>query len=112
MCAGCINDAKCLKYLLINQLGFKEQDIRILTDDQAPGFWPTRRNIWEQIQWLVQGTQPGDSLFFSFSGERGWGVNVGWPHYASGSLKYASCSSSEFPHKQRQWLTIWPSAGL
>jgi len=24
--------------------------------------------MWEQIQWLVQGAQPGDSLFFSFSG--------------------------------------------
>ena len=35
---------------------------------QTPGFHPTRRNMWEQIQWLVQGAQPGDSLFFSFSG--------------------------------------------
>ena len=35
------------------------------------GFWPTRRNIWEQIQWLVQGNTAGDSLFFSFSGGEG-----------------------------------------
>ena len=32
--SGCINDANCLKYLLINKLGFREENVRMLTDDQ------------------------------------------------------------------------------
>ena len=33
--AGCINDAKCLHYLLTNKLGFQAENIRMLTDDQV-----------------------------------------------------------------------------
>jgi hypothetical protein len=31
MCAGCINDARCMKYLLTTKLGFKEEQILMLT---------------------------------------------------------------------------------
>jgi len=32
---------------------------------------PTRRNIIEAMQWLVQGANPNDSLFFHYSGHGG-----------------------------------------
>ena len=51
-----------------SQAGVDRRRVLLL---QAPGFHPTRRHMWEQIQWLVQGAQPGDSLFFSFSGASG-----------------------------------------
>jgi hypothetical protein len=45
---------------------------KILTDD--PSFTdgaPTRHNILESMRWLVYGAQPGDSLFFHYSGHGG-----------------------------------------
>lgn len=45
------------------------QDINMLTDDQAnPAKWPTRGNMIMAMQQLVAGAQPGDSLFFHYSG--------------------------------------------
>jgi hypothetical protein len=41
--------------------------MRILTDDQRDNL-PTKANIVEAMSWLVDGAQPGDSLFFYFSG--------------------------------------------
>ncbi|KAK9819981.1 hypothetical protein WJX72_004748 [[Myrmecia] bisecta] len=66
---GCINDSKCMVYLLKNRFGFQDEDILLMTDDQAdPNLVPTRRNILQGLRWLVQGCQPGDSLFFHYSG--------------------------------------------
>jgi len=41
--------------------------MRVLTDDQY-GNGPSRANILMGLQWLVQGVQPGDCLFFHYSG--------------------------------------------
>ena len=67
---GCINDALCLKHLLVKRsFGFRDEDIMLLTDDQPnPDRWPTRANMLYQMQMLVWDLRPGDSLFFSFSG--------------------------------------------
>lgn len=41
----------------------------MLTDDQPnPAKWPTRGNMIMAMQQLVAGAQPGDSLFFHYSG--------------------------------------------
>lgn len=41
-----------------------------LTDGQTDRFrLPTQRNILKGFEWLMQDLQPGDSLFFYFSGE-------------------------------------------
>lgn len=67
---GCINDAKCMQYLLKTRFGFKEEDITMLTDDQSdPAKWPTGNNMRAHMQRLVGNAQPGDSLIFHFSGE-------------------------------------------
>ncbi|KAI9439515.1 caspase domain-containing protein [Lactarius indigo] len=48
---------------------FEPKDIQILTDDtKQPANLPTRENIRAAMDLLVKGAQPGDLLFFYFSG--------------------------------------------
>ncbi|PKA53303.1 Metacaspase-1 [Apostasia shenzhenica] len=66
---GCINDANCMKYLLVNRFHFPESSIILLTEEQTdPYKIPTKHNIRMALYWLVQGCQPGDSLVFHYSG--------------------------------------------
>jgi hypothetical protein len=45
--------------------GYRPEDIVMLTDDATnPRQIPTRANMIAAMQWLVQGAQPNDSLFF------------------------------------------------
>lgn len=66
---GCINDAKCMKFLLINRFKFPPDSILMLTEEETdPYRIPTKHNIRMAMYWLVQGCQPGDSLVFHYSG--------------------------------------------
>ncbi|EOY22712.1 Metacaspase 1 isoform 2 [Theobroma cacao] len=66
---GCINDANCMKYLLVNRFSFPESSIVTLTEEETdPHKRPTKHNIRMALNWLVQGCQPGDSLVFHYSG--------------------------------------------
>jgi len=66
---GCLNDANCMKYLLINKFKFPEASIILLTEEQSdPLRIPTAHNMRMALYWLVQGCQPGDSLVFHYSG--------------------------------------------
>ncbi|KAL0298288.1 UNVERIFIED_CONTAM: Metacaspase-1 [Sesamum radiatum] len=66
---GCINDAKCMKYMLINRFKFPESSILMLTEEETdPYRIPTKHNIRMAMFWLVQGCQAGDSLVFHYSG--------------------------------------------
>ncbi|XP_073282336.1 metacaspase-1-like isoform X2 [Primulina huaijiensis] len=66
---GTINDAKCMKYLLIHRFKFPESSILMLTEEEMdPYKIPTKHNIRMAMFWLVQGCQPGDSLVFHYSG--------------------------------------------
>lgn len=66
---GCINDAKCMKYMLVNRFKFPESSVIMLTDEATdPSKIPTKHNIRMAMFWLVQGCQSGDSLVFHFSG--------------------------------------------
>eukprot|EP01101_Sappina_pedata_P005141 TRINITY_DN22_c0_g1_i6.p1 TRINITY_DN22_c0_g1~~TRINITY_DN22_c0_g1_i6.p1 ORF type:complete len:218 (+),score=67.17 TRINITY_DN22_c0_g1_i6:49-702(+) len=66
---GCINDVKNLKNFLI-QNGFSSSpsDMTVLTDDGLNTALPTRANILAACMWLVHDNQPGDLLFFHYSG--------------------------------------------
>ncbi|CAL5224264.1 g6922 [Coccomyxa viridis] len=67
--SGCINDAKCMQYMLTNRFGFKEENITVLLDDSSdPNLWPTGNNMRYHMRELVNGAQSGDSLLFHFSG--------------------------------------------
>ncbi|KAF9559139.1 peptidase C14 [Agrocybe pediades] len=69
---GCINDANNMKNFLMSTYGYELEDIVILTDDATdPSSMPTRENIIQGMHWLVRDAQPGDSLFFHFSGHGG-----------------------------------------
>lgn len=66
---GCINDVHNLYRLLTETYGWPSHAIRTLTDDgRGNGGMPTRQNITQHMQWLSDGAQAGDVLFFSFSG--------------------------------------------
>jgi hypothetical protein len=68
---GCINDVHRMQGLITNMYGFPATPdcMLILTDDQGnPQLKPTRANILRAFQWLAAGAQPGDCLFFHYSG--------------------------------------------
>jgi hypothetical protein len=61
---GCVNDITSVSQVLINNFGFTEPNsIRMLVDESA-----TTANILERLHWLVDGANPGDVLFFGYSG--------------------------------------------
>ncbi|KAH9178300.1 peptidase C14 [Lactarius sanguifluus] len=59
-----------MAHFLHKYFGFEWNNIRILTDDRDDRPWnlPTKANIRKAMTWLVESAQPGDSLFFYFSG--------------------------------------------
>ena len=61
---GCINDVYSIEKQLKTVYGFS--NITILTDDT--NIKPTRNNIFNQIQSLLQNSKSGDILFVSYSG--------------------------------------------
>lgn len=63
---GCINDITNVKELLINNCGYKEGDIHVLTDDTQ--LKPTKENIMKEMEWLVRGSVQYDTMFFYYSG--------------------------------------------
>ncbi|XP_006456382.1 hypothetical protein AGABI2DRAFT_122285 [Agaricus bisporus var. bisporus H97] len=69
---GCINDARNVRKFLINNHGYKNEDIVLLTDDTSePRHLPTRQNLIDAMRWLVRSARPDDSLFFHYSGHGG-----------------------------------------
>ncbi|KAF5321346.1 hypothetical protein D9619_000540 [Psilocybe cf. subviscida] len=69
---GCINDVTNIQNFLITQYGYKKEDMVTLTDDATnPRMQPTHANIVAAMQWLVDGANPNDSLFFHYSGHGG-----------------------------------------
>lgn len=69
--SGCINDARSM-HAFFSSWGFQPTSIVLLTDDQRdPNYLPTRANIIQALQWLVQDISGGDSAVFHFSGHGG-----------------------------------------
>ncbi|KAK0554767.1 Ca(2+)-dependent cysteine protease [Tilletia horrida] len=70
---GCHNDVENMKNFIMQRAGYKTDDMVILTD--RPGndmrSIPTRQNITAAMNWLIRGAQPGDALFFHYSGHGG-----------------------------------------
>ena len=60
---GCVNDVNDLKNMLSNKYNYSPSNILTLTDSQA-----TKQNIMTRLTQLLQSSQPGETLFFSFSG--------------------------------------------
>jgi hypothetical protein len=71
---GCVNDAQNIRKFITQRFGFRDapDSLIMLTDDQSdPTRRPTKANMIRAMQWLIQGAQPGDSLFLHFSGHGG-----------------------------------------
>ena len=67
-----VNDVHNVSTYLVEKFGYSRRDMVILTDDaQDSNSQPTRHNILRAMQWLVDGAQPNDSLFFHYSGHGG-----------------------------------------
>ena len=61
---GPVNDVELISRLLLEEYGFRREQIRTLTDQAA-----TKDSILQQIRaWLVQGAGPGDRVVFFFAG--------------------------------------------
>ena len=65
--SGCHNDALNIKQYLMKVHGFPESNIQVLLDDNT-NTNPTRSNIIQALQTVVQQSQSGDSVFFHYSG--------------------------------------------
>lgn len=69
MLKGSVNDVRCMRYFLVEKMGFRNDAILILSEEETdPLRIPTKHNILMAMQWLVQDCQSGDSLVFYFSG--------------------------------------------
>eukprot|EP00756_Hemistasia_phaeocysticola_P013433 Hpha_TRINITY_DN15280_c1_g7::TRINITY_DN15280_c1_g7_i1::g.67763::m.67763 len=65
---GCVNDVRRMQQML-QRRGWKQQDMMVLHDEQHDrSKRPTKANIMNGLQWLTAGVQPGDILFFHYSG--------------------------------------------
>jgi uncharacterized caspase-like protein len=60
--AGCVNDIIDVAQKLVQQFGFKSEEIRLLVDERA-----TTAGILERLNWLVQSIL-GDRVLFYYSG--------------------------------------------
>ncbi|CAM9441282.1 unnamed protein product [Ectocarpus fasciculatus] len=68
---GCHNDVAQMKdYIVEHGYPAEGEDLKIVMDD-GEHTAPTRANIIEAIEWLVEGAAPGDSLFMHYSGHGG-----------------------------------------
>ncbi|CAK9111209.1 unnamed protein product [Durusdinium trenchii] len=65
---GCINDVYNMQKVLVEQYGFKIEDILMINEDQEESKWPYKKVILEGMDWLYKGAKPGDLLFFHYSG--------------------------------------------
>jgi len=71
MLRGCINDVRNMQTKLLN-VNPECKEYRILTDDSSNLLLkPTRKNIVDNIDWLVRNLKDGDSVFFHYSGHGG-----------------------------------------
>jgi len=68
--SGCHNDANNIKKYLIQNQGFKEKDMLILMDDGRNNS-PTRKNILDAFDRIVEYSKPGDVVFIHYSGHGG-----------------------------------------
>ncbi|KVI11447.1 Peptidase C14, caspase catalytic [Cynara cardunculus var. scolymus] len=65
---GCINDVLAMRQMLINRFGFDPRNIQLLTDAPGSLIMPTGAKIKEALDRMVEEVEPGDVLYFHYSG--------------------------------------------
>jgi len=66
--ASCHTDVRRMRSHLIHEEGFEKQNILVLMDDDRH-HEPTKDLILDALERMCQISEPGDSIFFHFSGE-------------------------------------------
>lgn len=66
---GCINDSKNIKETLLKNFDYKIENVKILNDDTNDTTKiPTKKNIEDNVKWLISNCNAGDTLVFYYSG--------------------------------------------
>lgn len=65
---GCINDALAMRDVLVKRFGFDQKHIELLSDAPDSLVMPTGANIKKALHRMVNRAEPGDVLFFHYSG--------------------------------------------
>lgn len=63
-----VADARSVAKALVANAGFPTDNVFLLTTDQTGDAEPTRSNLAFRLGWLAEHAQPGDTVFFFFSG--------------------------------------------
>lgn len=79
---GCVNDAQDMASFLVKSRGFKQENVQMLCDSRA-----TTRNIIDNLNWLAQGVQAGDRVYFHYSGHGAQVPSYGKYNEADGLLE-------------------------
>ncbi|MQM00562.1 hypothetical protein Taro_033298 [Colocasia esculenta] len=74
---GCINDVHAMREVLVRRFGFHPRDVEVLTDAPRSKVLPTGANIRRALATMVDRAQPGDVLFFHYSGHGTWFPSTG-----------------------------------
>ncbi|KAF8398141.1 hypothetical protein HHK36_017067 [Tetracentron sinense] len=65
---GCINDVLTMRDVLVSRFGFDPSYMELLTDAPGSLVMPTGANIKSALNGMVDRAEPGDVLFFHYSG--------------------------------------------
>nr|POE55051.1 metacaspase-9 [Quercus suber] len=65
---GCINDVLAMRDVLVKRFGFDHSHIEHLTDAPGSLVMPTGANIKKALDQMLKKAEPGDVLFFQYSG--------------------------------------------
>jgi len=93
---GCVNDVNNMYQLLVETMGFPEEDIFMLVDDGEAATeenYPSKANIEAGLSYMMQNAQPGDSLLFFFAGH---GTQVEDDGEEPDGFDEAICASDKF----------------
>jgi len=67
---GCVNDAMCMKNMLLLQFGYRNYDIETLLDEQA-----TKEALLDGFENILSKAKKGDAVLFYYSGRGVWMSN-------------------------------------
>ncbi|RRT40963.1 hypothetical protein B296_00011900 [Ensete ventricosum] len=65
---GCINDVHAMRDVLVSRFSFAPDDVVLLTDAPGSAVLPTGANIRGALAAMIDRAEPGDVLFFHYSG--------------------------------------------
>lgn len=69
---GCINDVCAMREVLMERFGFEAGRVEVLTDMPGSPVMPTGANVRAALDRMVDQAEPGDVLFFHYSGHGTW----------------------------------------